>query len=119
MIYLRTLGTAQIDAGELRITPSSVRKFAFLLHLSTEGGRRVPRAILRELVFPDLSEKNARHSLRDLVYQCRQAGVVLESEVDGLTLPGDVGSDYRDLLEASEPRAQELRAVQSGFLPGY
>ena len=67
MLHVRALGTAEIDAGELRITPGSPRKFALLLRLAADAGRRVPRVVIRELIFPDLKEKNALHSLLDLI----------------------------------------------------
>src|SRR5262245_49875355 len=101
MVHLRALGTAQIDAGNLRVTPSAVRKFALLLRLAAEPGRRLPRAALHELVFPDLPERNARHSIRDLVYQLRQAGARIDSDHTGLELIAtDATSDWEELVRA-------------------
>lgn len=120
MVSVRALGAAQIDAGELRITPLSVRKFALLLRLTAEPGRMVPRSVLRELVFPDLAEANARHSLRDLAYQFRQAGVTLQSDNEGIALPENaVSADYDHLIRLRDPGLARLRAAQGGLLPGY
>jgi DNA-binding SARP family transcriptional activator len=119
MVRIRALGTAEIDACELRVEPSSARKFALLLRLAVDAGRRVPRSVLRELIFPDLPEKNARHSLRDLVYQFRQAGVALETDSGGVTLTDEVSSDFGDLIAAGQPTVEQLQAVQDGFLPAY
>jgi DNA-binding SARP family transcriptional activator/predicted ATPase len=120
MIFVQTLGTALIDLGDGQITPSSSRKFALLLHLSAERGQRVSRAVLRELIFPDQTEKNARHSLRELVYQLRQQGVELEADTDGLLLRADsVRSDYDEVLRNGLPDVERLRAIERGFLPGY
>src|SRR4029079_16760302 len=69
MIFVHTLGTASIDVGSCSITPTSPRKFALLLYLAAERGRRIPRSVLQELIFPDQAERNARHSLRELIYQ--------------------------------------------------
>ena len=80
MVSIYTLGQALIDAGDSRVTPTSFRKFALLLHLSAENGRRVARSVLQELIFRDQTDKNARHSLRELSYQLRQAGVAIQSD---------------------------------------
>jgi DNA-binding SARP family transcriptional activator len=120
MLRIRGLGTAEIDAGRLRITPGSPRKFALLLRLAADADRLVPRNIIRELIFPDLPEKNANHSLRDLAYQIRQAGVGLESSSAGLMLhQRGTATDYGDLVVCPAPTLHQLRAAQSGFLPGY
>jgi DNA-binding SARP family transcriptional activator/tetratricopeptide (TPR) repeat protein len=120
MIYVHTLGTALIDAGKTRVTPNSARTFALLLHLSAESGRRVSRVVLRDLLFPKQNEKNARHSLRELVYQLRQRGVDLDADSDGVLLPAEsVRSDYAEIVQNGLSDAQRLKAIESGFLPGY
>jgi DNA-binding SARP family transcriptional activator/tetratricopeptide (TPR) repeat protein len=119
MVRVRALGTAEIDARALRVLPSSARKFALLLRLAVDRGRRVPRSVIRELIFPDLPEKNARHSLRDLVYQFRQAGVAIESDSGGVTLLDEVSSDFGGLIAAVQPTVEQLQAAQDGFLPTY
>ncbi|HMA23889.1 MAG TPA: AAA family ATPase, partial [Gemmatimonadaceae bacterium] len=120
MIFVHTLGTALIDLGGARITPASARKFALLLHLSAELGRRVSRGVLRDLIFPDQTEKNARHSLRELVYQLRQRGVDLDADPDGVVLRAEsVRFDYTEIMNDGLPDAQRLKAIEGGFLPGY
>ncbi|MDB4874697.1 MAG: hypothetical protein JWM41_1143 [Gemmatimonadetes bacterium] len=120
MIFVYTLGAALIDAGDMRVTPASNRKFAMLLHLSAEPGRRVSRTALQDLVFPDQTEKNAKHSLRELVYQFRQAGVRIASDPHGIELvPGEVGSDYAAMIERERLDADQIAAAAAGFLPGY
>jgi DNA-binding SARP family transcriptional activator len=120
MVYLRALGTAEIEAGTLRVTPGSVRKFALLLRLSAEPGRRVLRPTLQELVFPDLTRRNAQHSLRDLVYQLRRAGVPIEANRDGVMLESDqVQSDWEAFARMERPSSEQLRAIETGFLPAY
>jgi len=120
MLFVHTLGTARIDAGNARLTPTSVRKFALLLHLSAEPGRRVPRDVLRELIFPDSTEDNARHSLRELLYGFRRLGVRIDSDKHGMALASDaVASDYSELLAGDRPDPAKLAAAAGGFLPGY
>jgi DNA-binding SARP family transcriptional activator len=119
-VYVRALGTAEIEAGKLRLTPAAERKFALLLRLSAEPGRRVMRATLQELVFPDLTDRNARHSLSDLLYQLRQAGVPIKTSRDGVMLEsGRVQSDWEALTRLERPGLEQLRAIETGFLPAY
>jgi DNA-binding SARP family transcriptional activator/tetratricopeptide (TPR) repeat protein len=120
MITVHTLGTALIAAGKTRITPNSDRKFALLLHLSAERGRRVSRAVLRDLIFPDRSDASAGHSLRELVYQLRQRGIDLDADIDGIRLPVEsFRSDVDDIVHGGLADVERLRAVEGGFLPGY
>lgn len=120
MLFLHTLGTARIDAGGRRLTPTSARKFALLLHLSSEPGRRVSRDVLRDLIFPGISEDNAKHSLRELVFRLRRIGVRIDADKHGLALDSAaVVSDYRELLSGERPDPAQLTAAAGGFLPGY
>jgi hypothetical protein len=120
MVIVHTLGKALIDAGTMRVTPASVRKFALLLYLSAEPGRRVPRSVLRDLIFPDQSEKNARHSLRELVYQLRQSGVEVDSDTDGIAICREgVQTAHVQLIGRDRLDTQDLTAAEGGLLPGY
>jgi DNA-binding SARP family transcriptional activator len=120
MVIVHTLGRAVIDAGTLRVTPASVRKFAVLLYLSAENGRTVSRCVLQELVFADQSESNARHSLRELAYQLRQAGVPIQSDRSGIAIATDaVRTDYAEIIAGRRLAAEHVEAAQGGFLPGY
>lgn len=121
MIRVHTLGTALIEVGSTQITPVSTRKFALMLYLSAESERRVSREALQELIFPDQTEKNARHSLRELVYQLRQRDVPLDSNDQGIALPRrHVRLDYAEIVDSGRPDAERLRTLESaGFLPEY
>src|SRR4051812_42865445 len=119
MVRVRTFGTVEIDAGNVRIGPGSPRKFALLLRLTADSGHRVPRSVLRELIFPDLLAKNASHSLRDMVYQLRRTGLTIESDADGVALLDSASSDYGDLITSPQVSIEQLRMVQNGFLPAY
>ena len=120
MVTVQTLGRALIDAGTSRVMPTSVRKFALLLYLSAEPGRRVARSVLRDLIFPEQTEKNARHSLREMVYQLRQSGVVVDSDPDGIAISRTaIRVDYVEILARGRFEADEFRAIEGGFLPGY
>jgi DNA-binding SARP family transcriptional activator len=121
MIFVYTFGTAVIQAGNSRVTPKSFQKFALLLYLWAERGRWVSRAMLRDLIYCEQDEKNAMHSLRELVYQLRQRGAVVETSSYGLRLPVEkVHSDYDELLEGAPPDVRYLKTIgAAGFLPAY
>src|SRR5512147_261970 len=95
IIQVRTLGTAEIDVGAVQIRPIASRTFAALLYLSAETGRPVPRRVLLELIFPDQAARNARHSLRELVYRLRRAGLPIRSDAQNIEISNShVSTDY-------------------------
>src|SRR5881409_2052194 len=118
MIYLHTIGDALIKVGEKEIRPTSPLVFAALLNLGTQRGRRVPRAALQELLFPNADERSGAHSLRQLLYKLRQLGTPIH--VDSLSVevsPEDVNERILELevLGESNGSGTNLREV----LPGY
>src|SRR5215831_19419934 len=120
MVYVHTLGAASIDAGTTHLTPASVRKFALFLYLWAERGRRITRGTLHDLIFPDQTAVNARHSVRELIYQFRKLGARIASSGEMVELaPESVRADYTDILGRQRPTIDQLRAAHGGFLPGY
>lgn len=117
MIYLHTLGNALISIGAKEIRPTSPLLFATLLYLGMERGRRVPRAALQELLFPDVGERSGAHSLRQLLYKLRQLGTAVTGDGSGTLLrPDDVSVDVADVAELAHRQPDRLA---QGFLPGY
>jgi DNA-binding SARP family transcriptional activator len=120
MIVVRTLGTAEIQIGETRILPTSPRKFALLLYLAMERGRPIRRATLQDLIFPDQTEKNAAHSLRELVYQLRRIGVRFTSDAGGIAVArDDARIDFEDLEGGEGLTDAQISMLEGTFLPGY
>src|SRR5688572_26098081 len=93
-IRLRTLGGCAIEVGETRIGPDSAVLFAFLLYLAVKRERPIPRARVRELLWPDVPERKAWHSLRQLLYRARLLGIEIEATGGQLRLLADVEADY-------------------------
>jgi DNA-binding SARP family transcriptional activator len=119
MIRLHTLGTAEIEAGAMRLTPASARNFALLLYIGAERGRHISRATLQSLIYPDQSERNGAHSLRQLIYRFRQAGVPIEGS-DTVFVPIEkTWLDVAGLGAREGLSVEELRGMTSGLLPGY
>jgi len=122
MIHLRTIGTAEVLAGEHRLTPDSVMLFALALFLSVSAGQRVRRSRLLDLFWPGGAEASRRHALRQLLYRLRRGGFPLSLDGEELLVAAEeVQSDIRPVISASWPdeaRREEIQAV-AGFLPGY
>lgn len=120
MVILRTLGECIIEVGATRYGPGSPHLFGLLLFLAMNRGRTVPRGTLHATFFPEASEANAGHSLRQLVYRLRSSGAPIETESSGLRLAADqVADDFTVLFEpAADLRADVMRAAGT-FLPGY
>lgn len=112
--------TSRSDRDHSRITPAAPRRFALLLYLAIEQGRRVSRERLQTLVFPDQSAASARHSLREALYQLRGVGAPINAENDDLFVdPRDVWCDFADALSRPDLDADTIRAIAGAFLPGY
>jgi len=120
MLQVFALGNALITLSGCHIRPSSVRSFATLLYLASEPGRRFPRAGLLEMIFPDLSERNGAHALRQLIYKLRQSGAPIETAAVHVWIDADqVWTDYGALIASPRLTTEQLKSVEGGFLPGY
>src|SRR5436190_3496384 len=98
-VVVHSIGTAFIEAGQLRLAPHAERSFALMLYLATERHRRLVRTSLESLLFPDQTDRNAHHSLRQQLYKFRQAGVDIEADRGSLHIAEDsVRIDVDDVL---------------------
>jgi DNA-binding SARP family transcriptional activator len=119
MIHLHTLGDSLITIGETDIRPSSPMVFAALLYLGVERGRRVPRAALRELLFPDASERSGAHSVRQLLYKLRQLGASLNTNATSVRM--DEGCVHDDCIfsDTEDWADGQVATASLGFVPEY
>ncbi|MGH7653853.1 MAG: hypothetical protein ACREN6_04235, partial [Gemmatimonadaceae bacterium] len=122
MIRLRTLGTAEVVAGEQCITPDSAMTFGLALFLSVSAGQRVHRTRLLDIFWPDTPDESRRHALRQLLYRLRRDGFPLSVDGEELLVEESlVESDVRRVLEMRWPEeasGDEVRRAV-GFLAGY
>lgn len=119
MIYLHTLGDTLIKVGEKEVRPSAPLVFAALLYLSVERGRRVPRAALQELFFPESDERSGSHNVRQLLYKLRQLGVTLVTDQSFVTFQAD---ELLDDCAGSTMRGwsdYQAAGAARGFVPDY
>jgi DNA-binding SARP family transcriptional activator len=120
MIVLTTLGSSAIHIDGHRLLPAAGRPFAAALYLAVERGREVPRAVLQELLFPGVPARKGAHSLRQLLYQLRKAGLAVEGDTTHLRVcPTDVRDPVAEIEAAASVSEVQLRAIAGGYLPGY
>lgn len=119
MIFIQALGAAAIHVGAKRLLPNAARAFATLLYLSEERNRRVTRAELQSVLFPQHRADQASHGLRQLLYGLRRRGVPIGTPGELVVLAKDaVTFDYTELRVGSIP-PETASAVTTGILPGY
>lgn len=118
MIALRALGKAEIETGVTTITPSQEKSFAAALHLVLERGKRVSRARLATLLWPQVAEKVRAHRLRQTILQLKKLGIFVRADRDNLQLSQHDAQS--DLDELTHNHAEILTGCGSlEFLPGY
>ncbi|MEO8881276.1 MAG: AAA family ATPase [Gemmatimonadaceae bacterium] len=122
MLRLRSLGQCLIEAGDTNVLPAAETIFAVALYLIMESGRAVRRDELGRLLWPDVSESQAQHGLRQALYRLRSFGAKITTQHSALTLaPESFSTDFAGLLAPQSPAMQEALADQitGTFLPGY
>src|SRR5687767_6478156 len=121
MIRLRTLGECTIQVADKSIGPESEILFALVLFLGSSRGRRIPRSEIMSLLWPQSSESNARHRLRQGLYQLRKLGAPVTATTAYVLLDeADIWLDYAQPPKHRRKLLHDLatnRAVD--FLPGY
>jgi DNA-binding SARP family transcriptional activator len=118
MIVLRALGTAEIDTGVSRLTPSQEIVFAAALYLILERGKRVSRTQLAAMLWPAVAERARAHRLRQTIFQLKKLGIIVMADRDTLRLSQhEVRSDVDDLAASDASSALTRDSLE--FLPGY
>ena len=115
MVVLRSLGTAEIDTGTTVLMPTHTITFAAALYLVLERARKVQRAELAGLLWPNVIDDRRGHRLRQTILQLKHAGLPLKVDRNTVGIDGEVLNDI-DAIEV----ARDLAAVPAlSFLPGY
>lgn len=122
VIVVRTLGAAEIVIGKKRITPKSEVMFALAVYLCVRAGERVPRQRVAEMFWPAAEPEKAKHSLRQMMYRLRHAGIhtsdkaeLLSVEKDGVQC--DLNAVMREGWAESATPSEVVAAAE--FLPGF
>jgi DNA-binding SARP family transcriptional activator len=101
-IELVTLGGLHVldDEGELDWLAGQHSRAALLVYLAIE--RRVSREALTTVFWPESDAENARHALRQALYQLKKAVRAdwIESRAHELVVTGGVRTDVHDFLDA-------------------
>jgi DNA-binding SARP family transcriptional activator len=118
VILLRSLGTAEIDTGTTRLTPSQEVAFAAALYLVLQRGKRVSRVRLASLLWPSVPEKARGHRMRQTILQLKKLGIVVMADRDSVYVSkSDVRSDTDALSVEDHPSVLIPESLE--FLPGY
>lgn len=121
-IELVTFGGLHIldDEGELDWLAGQRSRAALLVYLAIE--RRVSREALATVFWPESDAENARHALRQSLYQLKRAVKTdwIESRAHELVVTGDVRTDIHDFLDAIEREDLEsaVNLYRGPFLAG-
>jgi DNA-binding SARP family transcriptional activator len=93
--------------------------FAALLYLGVERGRRVPRAALQEMFFPNVDERSGSHSVRQLLYKLRQLGAPITANDSAVSIDSTQIVDDCLLAGARTWSDAAASVAALGFLPEY
>jgi DNA-binding SARP family transcriptional activator len=121
-IELVTFGGLHIldDEGELDWLAGQRSRAALLVYLAIE--RRVSREALTTVFWPESDAENARHALRQSLYQLKRAVKTdwIESRAHELIVTADVRTDVHDFLDAIERGELEsaITLYRGAFLDG-
>ena len=122
MLRLKSLGQTFIEIDDARLTPAAEVVFASALYLIIETGRPIGRDELTRLFWPGVSESQAQHGLRQVLYKLKTLGAAIKADRAALIVsPRYCETDIGGLLAAQSPDAMETLASKIGgsFLPGY
>lgn len=117
MIFLRALGTAEIDTGTVTLTPSQEIVFAAALYLILERGKPVSRNRIASLLWPRVAQSARAHRLRQTIHQLKKLGIAIDADRDVLRFAENgAQSDISSFSDKDFPFF-EKRGLE--FLPGY
>ncbi|MEO5568126.1 MAG: AAA family ATPase, partial [Gemmatimonadaceae bacterium] len=120
MLRLTTIGPVAIHIGDARVPTANHQVCSALLYLIVERGQPVPRRTLIDLFFPEATEEAGAHSLRQLFYRLRKLGAELDADSAMVCVPdGSASWDVDALLAKGWAGAEELRALERGYLADY
>jgi DNA-binding SARP family transcriptional activator len=102
IIRVRVVGAAEITLGRTKVRPDSAVLFALLLYLTARAGERIARADILELFWPGQPDPARRHSLRQIMYRIRRAGLECDAEGTELSIDAErVESDINRIRTAA------------------
>jgi DNA-binding SARP family transcriptional activator len=127
LIHIKLMGEFALRNGEAVVLPSKVQ--ALLAYLTLTDGSPAKREVVRELLWPDRGEDQARHSLRQALFVLRRDGFagrdVVQSRDNAVSLyPESATSDVHELREMIQAGSgatwQAIAALYKGpLLSGF
>jgi DNA-binding SARP family transcriptional activator/Tfp pilus assembly protein PilF len=123
LIQIKLMGEFALRDGKAIILPAKVQ--ALLAWLMLTDGNPVKREVIRELLWPDRGEDQARHSLRQALFVLRRDGFagreVIQSRDNAISLDPEIAAcDLHELREIIQPGSgaswQRIVAIYGGPL---
>ena len=123
LIHIKLMGEFALRSSEAVVLPTKVQ--ALLVYLTLTDGNPVKREVIRELLWPDRGEDQARHSLRQALFILRRDEFsgrdVVQSRDNAISLyPESATCDVQELREMIQPRSgaswQAIAALYNGPL---
>lgn len=115
-VKVRMLRGDSIRVGDKELSQKAEAQFALAFYLSTRAGERVGREDLLELFWPDGSESDRRHAMRQMIYRLRRLGIALTESGDHIVLQRDlVDSDVHRVLQPTWPETATESEVESAL----
>jgi DNA-binding SARP family transcriptional activator len=107
-LHLKVLGLPQLERDGTRLLYRGKKRLellCYLLEARIAGKSEVSAMELAEVFYPDTSERNARHTLRQQIYLIRAdlGGGCIHSTTNGYAL-AEVSSDAEQFLESGDTR---------------
>ena len=102
------------------MSPTATHLFSLLLFLGLERGRRVGRAELVSLLFPESSGADASHNLRQLLYRARRFGAPIHTSQSTVLVDGQcVEDDLTAVLASTGLEQEHVSPGRFTLLPHY
>jgi hypothetical protein len=115
--YVETLGTFRISQSGRALAFPRAKEKALLAFLATSPGRPFQRSYLANLLWPNVSEENAKHSLNNAIYTVKRlARTLLVVRSSALELNSTITST--DLQEIDHLIAAQSLATHLGLIKG-
>lgn len=120
MIQVRTLGECVIEIDGVAVQPKSQQVFATLLFLILQAGHRITRQRLATTLWPDLDERRALTTLRQVVYSLRRLGIELHWDTLAVFVSSrDVELDITKEIARYSGGSLDPEGPIGAFLTGY
>lgn len=114
VVRVSVIGTCEVRLGRARVGPDSAVLFPLVLYLALRAGVRITRTELLEMLWMPPTRAEHRHSLRQLLYRIRRAGLDFDADGSEITIaPKGIAVDLAALHGPEWPSTVALANIPS------